>query len=278
MLGPRSLLIALVLITGCNGLSLRKADGASAAESLRSALCLQTPSNGTRKYLTEHGLEPGITFDPATTAQKVTDQTSPEGRLVLAELCDLAGREAEVWSPTKSLDHYLNAAWYASRALLDDADELPIERRPDAVAIYNHAVERFLRRSGGRKLLPDDKWAAALAERDIRVTVRRDDVVWQPEPFDEIKFANDYIAIGVPSRKHDGIGVPLMAVRQRGWRDPDRQAAPEKFFPPVQTYPMTALLRFEANETGSRPNAVLEFFCINMIFNFFSVWYWHFVN
>lgn len=258
MIGRHYLLMALVILTGCNGLSLRKADGAGAAESLRSALRLQSPSAATGRYLTKQGVATGITFDPGAAAQKLTDTATPEGKLALAELCDLAGREAEIWSPGKSLNNYLNAAWYSYRALFDEHSELPVERRSDALAIYNHAVERFLRKSGGRKLLPDDKWEASLAARDVHVTVRRDEYVWHPEPFDEIKFANDYMAIGVPDRKREGLGVPLMAVRQRGWRDPDRQTAPEKFFPAVQTYPITAILRFDDNQNESRPSAVLE--------------------
>ena len=56
--------------------------------------------------------------------------------------------------------------------------------------------------------------------------------MWSPEPFDELRFADDYVAIGVPARRRDGIGVPLVAIRQRWWRDPERQSPPEKFFPP----------------------------------------------
>ena len=258
MIGSRSFLLVLVALVGCNGLSLRKADGSSLGDSVRSALHLQTPGPFAQKYLEQHGLEPGLTFDPATAANKLTDQTSPEGRLVLAELCDLAGREAEFWSPSKSLNHYLDAAWYASLALFEDGEGLPLERRGDALKVYNHAVEHFLRRSAGGKLLPDDKWEAELAAANANVSVRRDDAVWQPEPFDELKFAKDYLAIGVPDRQREGVGVPLIAVRKRWWRDPERQAAPEKFFQPVQSYAVTAVLRFQPGDSSKRPAALLE--------------------
>lgn len=237
---------------------MRKADGSSLGESVRSAFHLQSPGPFAQKYLEQQGLASRFAFDPALTAKNLTDQTSPEGRLVLAELCDLAGREAEFWSPSKSLNHYLDAAWYASRALFDEGEGLPIERRGDALTIYNHAVERFLRRSQGKKLLPDDKYESQLAALNINVTVRRDDAVWQPEPFDELKFAKDYMAIGVPDRQREGIGVPLVAVRKRWWRDPERQNAPEKFFQPVQSYAVTALLRFQPGNDSARPAAQLE--------------------
>jgi pimeloyl-ACP methyl ester carboxylesterase len=258
MLGPRSFLIALVLLTGCNGLSLRKADGSSLGESARSVLRLQSPGPFAQKYLEQQGLASSVAFDPAATAKKLTDQTSPEGRLVLAELCDLAGREAEFWSPSKSLNHYLDAAWYASQALFDPGEELPLERRGDALTVYNHAVERFLRRSPGRKLLPDAKWETQLASLNVNVAVRRDDAVWQPEPFDELKFARDYMAVGVPDRQREGLGVPLFAVRKRWWRDPERQTAPEKFFQPLQSYAVTAVLRFQPGDNSTRPAALLE--------------------
>jgi hypothetical protein len=152
----------------------------------------------------------------------------------------------------------LDAAWYASLALLDESDGLPLERRGDAVATYNHAVERFLRRSAGRKFLPGDQWQKQLADTDVRVVVRRDDAVWPPEPFDEMVFAKDFMAIGIPDRHRDGLGVPLVAVRKRWWRDPERATAPEKFFQPVQSYPVTAILRFEQQDASIRPPAILE--------------------
>jgi pimeloyl-ACP methyl ester carboxylesterase len=258
MYGFRSLAICLVILTGCNGLSLRKADGSSLGQSVRSALHLETPGPFAQEYLEQRALGASVAFDPESTAKKLEGQTSPEGRLVLAELCDLAGREAEFWSPSRSLNHYLDAAWYASQALFDEGDGLPLERRGDAVRIYNHSVERFLRRSGGRKLLPNDKWETQLASSNVNVTIRRDDAVWQPEPFDELKFAKDYLAIGVPDRQREGLGVPLIAIRKRWWRDPERQTAPEKFFQPVQAYAVTAVLRFQSSQDSSRPAALLE--------------------
>lgn len=251
------LVVPFLLLVGCNGLSLRRVDGGSAADSIQSALRLHGPGPATRSYLTKAEVRSGFFFDPATTAERLGEPSTAEGRLALAELRELAGREAELWSPAKALNHYLDAAYYSSRALFD-SDGLPVERRADAADLYNRAVARFLRRSGGKKLLPGDAWEHQLEQQEVAVRLRRDEAVWSPDPFDELKFADDYMAIGVPSRRRDGLGVPLLAVRKRWWRDPDRQTAPQKFFTPVQVYPVTAILRFESGSGAGRPAATLE--------------------
>lgn len=251
------LLLLLVLLTGCNGLSLRKADGGSAADTIRSVFRLQTPGPTARDYLARHGIDSGSLSVPAHAAELLRNVPSAEGQAVLAELCDLAGKESEVWSPGKSIEHYLDACYFASEALLDH-NALPIERRSEVVDIYNHALNRFLRKTSGRKLRPDQLWEQRLWRRGIEVTVRRDESVWVPEPFDEFVVSSDYMAVGVPDRKRDGIGVPLSAIRKRWWRDPDRQSGPERFLPPLQVYPVTAVLRFQQGGGSQRPPAILE--------------------
>ncbi|MFL5327520.1 MAG: esterase/lipase family protein [Gemmataceae bacterium] len=248
----------VVLSIGCNGLSLKRADGAPMREAFKSVLRLHAPSDPAAKYLATHGIESSWTFSPDEAITKLQSETTAEGQVVLAEMCDLSGRESEVWSRSKSVERYLDAAYHASLALGMPAESLDAKRRADAVKIYNHAVARFLRRSGGRKLRPDDKWEEGLAKAGLKVRVRRDGAVWTPEPFDEFQFADDYMAIGVPSHKTDGIGVPLFAVKERGWRDPERASAPERFFPPLKVYAATALLRFGPEEGNVRPVAMLE--------------------
>jgi pimeloyl-ACP methyl ester carboxylesterase len=252
-----AIVVALIALAGCNGLSLRKADGGSAIDSMQSVMRLHSAGPATREYLARTGNNREFFFDPAAAAERLGVPEDAEGRLALAELCELAGREAEFWSPSKALNHYLDAAYYSSRALFDD-DGISLERRADAADLYNRAVARFLRKSAGRKLLPGDDWQRKLEQQEIAVQVRRDDSVWTPDPFDELKFADDYMAIGVPARRRDGLGVPMLAVRKRWWRDPERQAAPEKFFTPVQVYPVTAILRFLPPDRPGRPPAMLE--------------------
>jgi pimeloyl-ACP methyl ester carboxylesterase len=251
------LALLTVVLAGCNGLSLRKADGGSVTDAMQSALRLRGPGPATREYLNKSGIRDRFFFDPAEAAEKLGQPDTPEGRLAVAELHDMAGREAEYWSPSRAINHYLQAAYFSSEALLADGG-LALERRADAVDLYNRSVERFLRRSAGRKLLPDDAWERQLRQQDLNIAVRRDESVWAPDPFDELKFADDYIAIGVPARQRDGLGVRMLAVRKRWWRDPDRQSAPQKFFTPVQVYPVTVILRFLPNESTGKPEALVE--------------------
>lgn len=250
-------LIVIVLLCGCNGLSLRKADSGSAGDTIRSVLRMQTPSQPAQEYLVRHGIPIGSFASPAEIAGVLRDVPDPEARAVLAELCDLAGKESEVWGPNKSIEYYLDAAYYASEALLN-GNSIPAERRMEVVQIYNHAVTRFLRKTSGWRLRPDDEWEQKLYKQGIYVTVRRDDTVWQPEPFDEFVVSNDYLAVGVPDRKRDGVGVTLSAVRKRWWRDPERQIGGERFMPPLQVYPVTAVLRFMPGDGSRRPPALLE--------------------
>lgn len=248
----------LVLVVGCNGLSLKTADRESCRDTLRSVFRRHSPGPAAREYLIAHGIEAHGQFSPARAAEQVAGDKSPEGRLVLAELCDLAGREAEFWSPSQCCEQYLNAAYHASQVLFDQSDALTPQRRTDAEHVYNRAVARYLRRSSTGKLLPNTEWEQLQNSRGLGVSVRRDATVWDTAPFDEFQFADDYMALGVPSRKRPGLGVSLFAVRQRGWRDPDRQGPPYRFFPPLQAYPVTAVLRFEPGDGERRPPAVLE--------------------
>jgi pimeloyl-ACP methyl ester carboxylesterase len=227
-----------------------------AGDTVRSILRLQTPSRHAQDYLVRNGFSTGSFASPAELTEKL-NPADAEGRSVLAELCDLAGKESEIWSPSRSIEFYLDAAYHASSALLD-ADGLPLDRRAEVVSIYNHAVTRFLRKTSGWRLRPDDAWEQKLYRRGMQVSVRRDEVVWSPEPFDEFIVSKDYMAVGVPDRKRDGIGVPLSAVRKRWWRDPERQNGPERFLPPLQVYPVTAVLRFLPGDGTQRPPALLE--------------------
>lgn len=252
------LAILMLASLGCNGLSLKKADDGATGDILRSALRLQNPSTAATTYLHAKGLDSRAWFDPNAVSTKLGDESSPEGRLVLAEVCDLAGREAEFWSPGHASEHYLDAAYHSSRALFDGGESLSNDRRRDAERIYNHALARFLRKTAGRKLRPDADWEERLCKAGVGVLVRRDEAVWNPEAFDEFRFASDYVALGVPSRKKEGLGVSLFAVKSRRWRDPERQNPPDKFFPSLQVYPATAFLRFPPHSGPGRPAGMLE--------------------
>src|SRR4051812_1543854 len=162
-------LAIVACLFGCNGLSLKRADGAPTREAIKSALRLHAPSDLTAKYLAARGIETGWSFSPDEALAKLRDEQTPEARIVRAEMADLAGREAEVWSSQKAVDRYYTAAYEASLALAEPADRLDMARRAEALKIYNHAVARFLRRSGGSKFHPDTGWEQTLAKNGLRV-------------------------------------------------------------------------------------------------------------
>ena len=87
---------------------------------------------------------------------------------------------------------------------------------------------------------------------------RRDEAVWSPERFDELRFAGDYVVGGMDHYYgSDGIGVPLIAVRRPTHDELDHRQGPDRFYPYWEVYPVTAVLRFEDPGTGP-PVAILE--------------------
>lgn len=263
----RTVWVALLVLlgnSGCGGISVSRVDHTPATETLRSVFRLHRPGPATQSYLQANGIGDQFPFSPATAAMRLaeTDRSySPERLGALAELSDLAGRETELWSRGRAAEHYLDAVWYASLALSATADEkqtLTAEAFAEVQRAHNHALERFIRVTSGRRVRFDESWEKSLASRGLHVQIRRDGVVWAPEAFDEFKVAGDYAVFGLNAQRTDGLGVPLFAVRKRSWRDPDRQKGPNRFLPPFQSYPATAFVRWLPADGPGRPPALLE--------------------
>jgi pimeloyl-ACP methyl ester carboxylesterase len=114
----------------------------------------------------------------------------------------------------------------------------------EARAIYNSALEDILRITGGRKLRLDEPWRNALNAQGIRVAIGREGAVWPPERFEEFLFTDDYVVRGIEHQyRSQGIGVPLIAVRQFKWNELESRRGQEKFLMPREIYPVTAVLR-----------------------------------
>lgn len=121
-----------------------------------------------------------------------------------------------------------------------------------ARSLYNRSLDRFLRLSGGHRLHPDASWCADLRRRGIGVALGRDPSVWDPDRFDELRFAGDYVVCGMHHYfGSDGVGVPLIAVRRPSQQELDHRQGPERFYPYWEVYPVTAVLRFGAS--GAEP-------------------------
>jgi pimeloyl-ACP methyl ester carboxylesterase len=90
------------------------------------------------------------------------------------------------------------------------------------------------------------------------VTIDRTPLVWDPDRFDELRFAGDYVVCGMDHYYgSNGIGVPLLAVRRPSQEELDHREGPDRFYPYWEVYPVTAVLRFDASGAG-RSCPVLE--------------------
>jgi pimeloyl-ACP methyl ester carboxylesterase len=116
----------------------------------------------------------------------------------------------------------------------------------EARAVYNRALERFLRLTGHHVVRPDESWRAELARQGVRVASGRGARVWAPERFDELRFAGDYVVRGMDHYYgSDGLGVPLIAIRKPSPEELERRRGADRFFPYWEVYPVTAVLRCE---------------------------------
>ncbi len=190
-----------------------------------------------------------------------------DGWLDRAEAAYEAGRaeeEAREWN--RAADLYLDAVGDAGRVLEDPTSEQggtsAGTRAEDAQVLSNAATARFFRLTSGRTMRLDDSWRAALAARGVRVTIRRDEAVWDPESFDLLKFSADFEVLGLEHQYCvDGLGVPLVAIRRAHLKDLFRREGPDKFLMPRQVYPVTAVLRvtrLRDPRSGLGPEASLE--------------------
>ena len=211
-------------------------------------------------------LRPGPARELARVASPFVASPADEW-LARAEAAYDAGRaEEEAKETERAADLYLDAVGDAGRVLEDPASEeggLPTLTRAEAAqAISNAALARFLRLTSGRTMRLDESWRAGLARRGVRVTIRRDEAVWDPESFDVLKFSADFAVLGLENQHRvEGLGVPLIAIRRAHLSDLFRRKGPEDFLMPRQVYPVTAVLRVTHPgdaRSGLGPEAILE--------------------
>lgn len=190
-----------------------------------------------------------------------------DGWLARAEAAYDAGRaEEEARSWDRAADLYLDALGDAGRVLDDPTSEgggtSAGTRAEEAQALSNAATARFLRLTSGRTMRLDESWRAALAARGVRVTIRRDEAVWDPESFDVFRFSADFAVLGLDHQHRvDGLGVPLIAIRRARLRELFRREGPDQFLMPRRVYPVTAVLRVTRPRdarSGLGPEAILE--------------------
>ena len=175
--------------------------------------------------------------------------TLVDSSLALAEN-DLDRARVSV-SPREAARRYYSAASRASALVFGSSpvDDTTYER---ARQIHNVALARFLRLSRGPRRAFDDAWLEECDERGVPLALRANGAVWNPDRFDRLEFASDHSAF--PLREvaaEPGLGVPMFSVRRRKSNDFDRLQGNERFLPPVEVYPVTAVLRNPG--TGETP-------------------------
>ena len=171
--------------------------------------------------------------------------------------------DVSLWSRNFALGRYLDAMSFASKVIFDTLEENqgtpPDPRQSAALSVYNRSLEGFLRLAGGHQFLPDESWRARLARCGIMVDLRRDEAVWPPERFDELRFAGDFVVRGMPHYYgSSGIGVPLIAIRKPTSLELDRRLGADRFYPYWEVNPCTDVLLFERKELAANSRATLE--------------------
>lgn len=210
-----------------------------------------------------HGLGQRPYGEPDAPRPAFADQQpppAPDSPLTQAYALFDEALRSEHHSRTTSLRLYTESMALAWGSLQTSAaaggvhlSEMDLDR---ACSLYNRALDRFLRLAGGHRFRPDAAWCADLGRRGIGVALGRDPSAWDPDRFDELRFAGDYVVYGMDHYfGSDGVGVPLIAVRRPSKEELDRRQGPDRFYPYWEIFPVTAVLRFGAS--GAEP-AILE--------------------
>jgi pimeloyl-ACP methyl ester carboxylesterase len=167
----------------------------------------------------------------------------------------------------KALDMYsvsVSNAYLYLFAPVMDASRNPYDPQfRGACDLYNGALESTLRLvNKAGQLKPGASYRISTEHKDYEVAVVMRGP-WHDEDFERIEFCNDYDIEGLETTNITyGIGVPLIAVRQRHNQDD----VAENYYPDGLSFPVTALLRVTAPgvQTGStaehRHHCVLELY------------------
>src|SRR5262249_34480301 len=126
---------------------------------------------------------------------------TPTAALIQAQVRFDEARHHEHWSRDSALRLYAESmalAWKSICSPLETGVSDPSGPGSGlARSLYNQALDRFLRIAGGHRFHPDAAWCADLQRRGIPVTIDRTPLVWDPDRFDELRFAGDYVVCGM---------------------------------------------------------------------------------
>lgn len=176
-------------------------------------------------------------------------EPSREHLYAQAELAYVGAKKAESAKRlTDAFELYGASVLHAYRYLFDTgyaAQSNPFDpqfRR--ACDLYNSALEGTLRiaqANGGLEPGKSHVIHCNGVECELQIVLKSRG--WHADDLDHVEFVTDYEVHGLRNHYHNfGLGVPLIAMR-RHHEDAD---ADEQFYPPDLSFPLTALLRIEA--------------------------------
>ena len=213
-------------------------------------------------FVREHGLSPRAALPLLTehVARVQRRNPSPEGLRALAELNYVRAERLRRRDPASAAELFHDAARDSWRYLAQRWPRGGIEQRVPTtigpvVELYNSAVEQCLRlaRANG-KPLPGYTLRLPVTERKLRVAAMSGPATWDGRDIADFRFVSDYELKGLKRRyTRQGIGVPLIGIR----RNNSRSRAAEEYYADDLSFPVTAVLRFDAVDDDSIP--ILEF-------------------
>jgi len=269
-------LLALLVTVGCSSskmVTLRSVPKSPLVEQLKlTARAGPQPSPRTMQLLRVYDLTDDAKGDPRQLLDKLQAIIDREPSIdkihASAELSFLAAKKEELRNPQLALDLYGASVLHAYEYLFDD--RFIGQRNPydpqfrGACDLYNGALEsalRLIHKHGGLKPGQTHTIETATGNWDITCTLRGGR--WRVEDFDHFEFVSDYEINGLRNHYQTyGLGVPLIAVRQRYAGEPPAA----KYYPPNLGFPVTAFLRpvggpsRPSRDGSTRRGAVLELY------------------
>jgi pimeloyl-ACP methyl ester carboxylesterase len=182
---------------------------------------------------------------------EIAADPTPEKICSYAELAYLQGKRLEsAGNPKEALDQYGAAVAHAYWYLLDpNLDRFRNPYDPQfrrACDLYNTSLESAMRIvSKADKLKPGQTQTIETGKQkyEVNIAVRGP---WHADDIERLEFVSDYdVGASLTNRHHTyGLGVPLIAVRQRH----EGETPAEQYYPPGLSFAATAFLRVE-NQT-----------------------------
>jgi pimeloyl-ACP methyl ester carboxylesterase len=216
------------------------------------------PSERTVLLLRRYALPTGLTADLEATITALLQiheaEPTAESAYALAELNYVAAARAELLSPQKARDHYVNAVAQAYAYLFDP--RLDSARNPydpqfrGACVLYNTALEKCLRIAQHEgSFIPGTSFSFESCGRVIDLSIVSRGFSWRADDFASFRFVSDFDLKGLTNQHRTrGLGVPLIAVRRSGVQQPEI----EQYYAKGFSFPVTAFLRLDSSAVTSR--------------------------